>query len=66
MPGQDQTMLSYSLKPHGGGWAWGVLDSDGEVVAHGAAADRAAAQAAIRSAYSRVAREVEAAVSVAA
>lgn len=51
MPGQDQTMLSYSLKAQSGGCAWGVLDADGEVVAHGAATDRAAAQAAIRSAY---------------
>jgi hypothetical protein len=55
MPGQDETMLSYSLKPTDDGWAWGVLDLDGEVVAYGAAADRAAAQAAIRGAYSRAA-----------
>ena len=55
MPGQDQTMLSYSLKPQDGGWAWGVLDVDGEVVAYGAAAHRAATQAAIRIAYSRAA-----------
>lgn len=48
-------MLSYSLKPQGSGWAWGVLDIDGEVIAHGAAADRIAAQAAIRIAYSRAA-----------
>lgn len=46
-------MLSYSLKPDGDGWTWGVLDLDGEVVAQGAAEDRAAAQAAIRAAYGR-------------
>ena len=55
MPGQDQTMLSYSLKPQGSGWAWGVLDVDGQVVAYGAATDRAAAQAAIRRAFRRTA-----------
>ena len=55
MPGQDQTMLSYSLKPQGSGWAWGVLDVDGQVVAYGAATDRAAAQAAIRRAFRRAA-----------
>lgn len=55
MPEQDQTMLSYSLKPAGQGWAWGVLDLDGNVVAHGDAADRNAALAAIRTAYSNVA-----------
>ena len=48
-------MLSYSLKPSDNGWAWGVLDLDGNTVAYGAAADRSAAQAAIRSAYSRAA-----------
>ena len=48
-------MLSYVLKPQDGGWAWGVLDLDGEVVAYGAATDRAAAQTAIRSAFRRAA-----------
>jgi len=64
MPGQDETMLSYSLKPTDEGWAWGVLDLDGEVVAYGAAADRAAAQAAIRSAYSHAAGASSGALSV--
>lgn len=57
MPEQDQTMLSYSLKPAGQGWAWGVLDLDGNTVAYGAAADRDAALAAIRTAYSSAASQ---------
>lgn len=66
MPEQDQTMLSYSLKPSENGWAWGVLDLDGNTVAYGAAADRSAAQAAIRSAYSHAAVARTSAFSIAA
>lgn len=66
MPEQDQTMLSYSLKPAEHGWAWGVLDLDGNTVAYGAARDRSAAQAAIRTAYVRAAGQMSGALSIAA
>jgi hypothetical protein len=66
MPEQDQTMLSYSLKPTGQGWSWGVLDLDGNTVAYGAAADRSAALAAIRTAYSSAASRRSSTVSIAA
>ena len=66
MPEQDQTMLSYSLKPADNGWAWGVLDLDGNTVAYGAAGDRTAAHAAIRNAYVRAATQQTSALSIAA
>jgi hypothetical protein len=64
MPGQDHSMLSYSIKPSDNGWTWGVLDADGNTVAYGAAADRTAAQAALRNAYGRAAAACSGALSV--
>lgn len=51
MPGFEETMLSYSLKSKEQGWAWYVVDEDGETVASGVAVDRDVADAAVRHAY---------------
>jgi len=51
MPGFEETMLCYSLKPKDFGWAWYVVDADGETVASGFAPDRDVANADIRNAY---------------
>ena len=59
-------MLSYSLKPADNGWAWGVIDLEGNTVAYGAAHDRSAAQAAIRTAYTRAATQRTSGFSIAA
>jgi len=51
MPGFEQILLSYSLKPKDHGWAWQVVDEDGGTVVAGFAADRDVADADIRAAY---------------
>ncbi|CAN7424708.1 hypothetical protein LJR225_002754 [Phenylobacterium sp. LjRoot225] len=55
MPGLEETMLCYSLKPKDLGWAWCVVDADGETVASGFAADRDAAGSDVRAAYNAAA-----------
>jgi hypothetical protein len=56
MPGLEETMLCYSLKPKDLGWAWYVVDADGVTVATGFAADRDVANADVRNAYNAAAR----------
>lgn len=51
MPALEDTTLCYSLKLKDLGWAWYVVDADGETVASGHAADRDAANSDLRSAY---------------
>jgi hypothetical protein len=58
MPAQDQTMLSYALKPSDHCCAWRVLDFEGDIVASGAEADQAAAMTAVRTAYLRAAAQL--------
>lgn len=55
MPGLEETLLSYSLKPKDHAWAWYVVGADGETVAQGLAADRDRADAEVRTAYNAAA-----------
>jgi hypothetical protein len=55
MPALEETMLCYSLKPKDLGWAWYVVDADGETVASGFSADRDIANSDVRAAYNAAA-----------
>ncbi len=44
---QEPRSFAYSLSQNEDGWRWSVYDEDGETVARGANASRAAAQAAV-------------------
>jgi hypothetical protein len=46
---QDATSYAYTLSQEHEGWRWRVYDEDGQTVAGGAGASRAAAQAAVES-----------------
>jgi hypothetical protein len=58
MAGHEDTLLSYSVKPKDLGWAWYVVDEDGETVASGLAAARDVADQDVRDAYAIAARQV--------
>ncbi len=52
---QEARAFAYSLSQAETGWLWSVYDEDGETVARGADASRAAAQAAIDAMLKRAA-----------
>lgn len=66
MPGLEETMLCYSLKPKDHGWAWCIVDADGETVASGFASDRDVASADVRDAYHAAAARPFAELAIAA
>jgi hypothetical protein len=50
---QESRSFAYSLSQVETGWRWSVYDENGETVARGADASRAAAQAAVESLIKR-------------